>query len=157
MSEHVPPRDRKALLEQVGNEERAQVEDLEGPERVEAVPGPDDQELAHLHAPGEPRERPEGEREPRFRHRRLDRVRMLRQLEPDRTADATRRIQREEVRHIDVRQADTSLQPGTGPFVLQDAIDQRAHEDERYQRADHEHNLQLGGDGALLQPCETDG
>ena len=66
MSEDVLARDRQALLVEVGDRERVEVEDLGGAERVETVSRSDDQHVLHRDSFRESREGPEGDREPRL-------------------------------------------------------------------------------------------
>jgi hypothetical protein len=66
MSEDVLARDRQALLVEVGDGERVEVEELRGAERVETVSRSDDQHVPRADSFCEPREGPEGDREPRL-------------------------------------------------------------------------------------------
>ena len=67
VSEDVLARDRQALVVEVGDRERVEIEDLRGAERVETVPGSDDQDVFHRDLFREPREGPERDRKPRLR------------------------------------------------------------------------------------------
>src|SRR5262249_19863829 len=85
MGEDVLPGDREALLEEIGDGEGTEVEDLRSAERVETVPRSKDQHVLDRDSAGEARERPERDREPGLLGRRLERVRVLGQPEANRS------------------------------------------------------------------------
>ena len=78
MGKDVLPGDGETLLEEIGDGQRPEVEDLDGSERVEAVSRSDDQEIPNRDPVGEPRKGSKGDREPGLLGRRLEQVRVLR-------------------------------------------------------------------------------
>ena len=103
VGEHVLARDGDGGLVQVGHRERPEVEDLHRAERVEAVAGPDDQQVGDVHAPPQRRERPEGDGQPRLPGGRLERVGVVGQPQPDRAPHPPPRQRRQVLRGVDER------------------------------------------------------
>ena len=95
MRQDVLARDGEALVMEVGDRERVGIENLDRAERVESVAGADDQNVLESTTVGKALEGPEGDRKPRLLDRRLERIRLLGQAQPDRPAHAAPAVRSE--------------------------------------------------------------